>query len=156
MPTVESNRSAKSGMSKSAFVRSLPNRLPAKEVVELAKKEGLRLSDKYVYVVRSNARRKGGRRGRRRISAVVVVGKATGTEKEFRRLALDYVNGYREGGNARLGGHRDRERPTFVANEFRSMIDRLPRLTAELPDLTRFLLEYPKATLPNSTNFLYW
>jgi hypothetical protein len=74
----------------------------------------------------------------------------------FRRFALQYVNGYREGGNARLGIHRDRERPTFVANEFRSMIDRLPRLLAELPDLTRYLLEYPKATLANSTDFLYW
>ena len=74
----------------------------------------------------------------------------------FRRLALDYVSGYRAGGNARLGVHRDRERPTFVANEFRSMIDRLPRLAAELPDLTRYLLDYPKATLSNSTDFLYW
>ena len=74
----------------------------------------------------------------------------------FRRLALDYVNGYRDGGNAKLGVHRDQDRPTFVATEFHSMIDRLPRLAAELPDLTRFLLEYPKATLPNSTHFLYW
>ena len=74
----------------------------------------------------------------------------------FRRLALEYVKGYREGGNARLGVHRDRERPTFVANEFQSMIDRLPRLGADLPDLTRFLLEYPHATLANSTDFLYW
>jgi hypothetical protein len=74
----------------------------------------------------------------------------------FRRLALEYVNGYREGGNARLGVHRDRERPTFVANEFRSMIERLPRLAAELPDLTRYLLEYPNATLADSTEFLYW
>jgi hypothetical protein len=58
----------------------------------------------------------------------------------FRRLALEYVNGYRDGGNANLGVHRDRERPTFVANEFRSMIDRLPRLAAELPELRRYLL----------------
>ncbi len=74
----------------------------------------------------------------------------------FRRLAFDYVNGYRAGGNARLGVHRDRERPTFVANEFRSMIERLPRLGAELPHLTRYLLDYPKATLKNATDFLYW
>jgi hypothetical protein len=74
----------------------------------------------------------------------------------FRQLALEYVNGYREGGNARLGVHRDKDRPTFVANEFRSMIERLPRLGAELPDLTRFLLEYPNVTLANSTDFLYW
>jgi hypothetical protein len=74
----------------------------------------------------------------------------------FRRLALDYVKGYREGGNARLGVHRDRERPTFVANEFRSMIDRLPRLAADLPDLRRYLLQYPNATLKNATDYLYW
>jgi hypothetical protein len=58
----------------------------------------------------------------------------------FRRLALQYVKGYREGGNARLGVHRDHERPTFVADEFRSMIDRLPRLATDLPDLKRYLL----------------
>jgi hypothetical protein len=74
----------------------------------------------------------------------------------FRRLALQYVTGYREGGNARLGVHRDKDRPTFVADEFRSLIERLPRLGAELPDLTRYLLGYPNAALPNSTNFLYW
>jgi hypothetical protein len=74
----------------------------------------------------------------------------------FRQLALEYVKGYREGGSASLGIHRDKDHPTFVANEFRSMIERLPRLGAELPDLTRYLLEYPHATLANSTNFLYW
>ena len=72
----------------------------------------------------------------------------------FRRLAFQYVKGYREGGNARLGIHRDQEHPTFVANEFRLMIDRLPRLAAELPELRRYLLEYPNATLTNSTDFL--
>jgi hypothetical protein len=86
---------------------------------------------------------------------------ATPTAKQdatalFRRLALEYVNGYREGGNARLGVHRDREHPTFVADEFRSMIARLPRLAAELPDVRRYLLDYPKATLANATDFLYW
>jgi hypothetical protein len=74
----------------------------------------------------------------------------------FRRLAYRYVTGYRDGGNANLGVHRDKDRPTFVANEFRSLIERLPRLGAELPDLTRFLLDYPRATLSNSTDFLYW
>lgn len=74
----------------------------------------------------------------------------------LRRLTLEYVNGYREGGNARLGVHRDHEHPTFVASEFGSMIERLPRLASEMPELTRYLLEYPKAKLANSINFLYW
>jgi hypothetical protein len=74
----------------------------------------------------------------------------------FRRLALRYVNAYREGGNARLAIYRDKDRPAFVASEFRSMIDRLPRLGGEWLDLKRYLLEYPEATLPDSTDFLYW
>jgi hypothetical protein len=84
----------------------------------------------------------------------------TSTEKSdadaaFRRLALEYVNGYREGGNARLAVYRDADNPVFVANEFRSMIERAPSL-ARLPDLLKHLLEYPSAPLANSTDFLYW
>ena len=73
----------------------------------------------------------------------------------IRRLALEYVRGYREGGNASLAVYRDKRRPTFTAAEFRGMIDRLPRLAADLPDVKRFLLEYPQATLPNATDFIY-
>lgn len=74
----------------------------------------------------------------------------------FRRLALDYVTRYRQGGDAELAVYRDKNRPTFVANEFRSLIDRLPTLATELPDVKCYLLDYPDATLPGSTDFLYW
>jgi hypothetical protein len=73
-----------------------------------------------------------------------------------RKLAFDYVTAYLEGGNARLAVYRDAERPTFVAQEFSSMIDRLPALTEFLPEMRRYLLDFPKATLPNGTSFLYW
>jgi hypothetical protein len=73
-----------------------------------------------------------------------------------RALALEYVNGYLEGGNAELAVYRDSERPTFVTKEFESMIDRLPELTEFLPDIRRYLLDFPKTTLPNSDAFLYW
>jgi hypothetical protein len=43
--------------SKSAFVRGLPATLPAKEVVAKAKAAGLTLSDRYVHVIRSIAKR---------------------------------------------------------------------------------------------------
>jgi hypothetical protein len=97
--------------------------------------------------------------GVQRLRAEVDWGKPTAKADAtalFRRLALKYVTGYREGGNANLGVHRDKDRPTFVANEFRSLIERLPRLWAALPDLSRFLLDYPHATLANATDFLYW
>ncbi len=66
------------------------------------------------------------------------------------------MRGYLEGGNARLATYRDSSRPTFVGEEFSSMIDRMPSLTEYLPDLKRYLLDYPQAALPNSESFLYW
>ena len=80
----------------------------------------------------------------------------TDLDRIARELALDYVKGYLEGGNDRLAVYRDAERPTFVATEFRSMIDRLPSLAEFLPDLKRYLLEFPKASLPNQESFVYW
>ena len=77
-------------------------------------------------------------------------------ERSMRKLALEYATGYQEGGNSRLAEYRDAERPTFVAQEFAAMINRMPALTEYLPDLKRYLLDYPRVTLPNSDSFLYW
>lgn len=44
-------------VSKSAFVRGLSPSLPAKEVVAKAKSAGLKISDRYVHVIRSIAKR---------------------------------------------------------------------------------------------------
>jgi hypothetical protein len=73
-----------------------------------------------------------------------------------RRLALDYVTAYLAGGNARLATYRDGGRPTFVAQEFASMIERLPALTEYLPAVRRALLDYPASQVPGSESFLYW
>jgi hypothetical protein len=81
---------------------------------------------------------------------------AADVERSIRKLALEFVTGYLEGGNSRLATYRDTQRPTFVAQEFAGMIDRMPALTDYLPDLKRYLLDYPKATLPNADSFLYW
>ena len=88
MPSAQNNKSAKSAMSKSEFIRSQPDRLRAKEIVELAKKHGLDMDDKYVYVVRSNARKKGRkRRGRPPGTAATMM--APPSERDFRRLAVE-------------------------------------------------------------------
>jgi hypothetical protein len=77
-------------------------------------------------------------------------------ERLARAIALEYVRGYLEGGNARLAVYRDGDRPTFVSDEFASMIDRMPEMAEFLPDLKRYLLAFPKATLTNSESFIYW
>jgi hypothetical protein len=73
-----------------------------------------------------------------------------------RRLMLEYINGYLEGGDARLATYRDSDRPTFVGAEFASMVNRMPSLTEYLPDLKNYLLNYPKASLPKAESFIYW
>jgi hypothetical protein len=48
---------------KSAYVRSLPPSMSAKDVVNKAKEAGIKLTEAYVYTIRSSSKRAGGRRG---------------------------------------------------------------------------------------------
>lgn len=73
-----------------------------------------------------------------------------------RQVALEYVTGYLQGGNASLAVFRDSDRPTFVAAEFRTIIDELSPLESYLPGIRQYLLDFPKASLPGSESFLYW
>jgi hypothetical protein len=77
-------------------------------------------------------------------------------ETLFRNMALEYVTHYEKAGNEALAAYRDTKRPTFVAQEFKAMIDRMPVLTDYLPQLKSYLLEYPKVSLPGAESFLYW
>jgi hypothetical protein len=77
-------------------------------------------------------------------------------ERSIRKLAHEYVTGYLEGGNSRLAVYRDAKRPTFVAKEFAAMVDGMPFLTSSLPDLKKYLLDYPRVKLPKAESFLYW
>lgn len=81
---------------------------------------------------------------------------AADAERLARQLAFDYVNGYLEGGNDRLAAYRDSSRPTFVGRELASMVERMPALSEYLPDVKRYLLGFPKVTLPNTESILYW
>jgi hypothetical protein len=80
----------------------------------------------------------------------------TDVDRLARQLMLEYVNAYLEGGNSKLATYRDSSRPRFVGEEFASMIGRMPELTDHLPDLKRYLIDFPKATLPNADSFIYW
>jgi hypothetical protein len=77
-------------------------------------------------------------------------------EGVVRAIAVEYVNAYRTGGNARLAVYRDSEKPTYVAEEFRRLIDAMPELTEYVPDMRRYLLEFPKAPSRPTRSFIYW
>jgi hypothetical protein len=74
----------------------------------------------------------------------------------MQQLAFEYVTRYLEGGNDQLAVYRDASRPTFVAHEFQTIVDQMPELTTYMPDMRRYLLEYPRVTIPDATSFLYW
>lgn len=73
-----------------------------------------------------------------------------------RQLALEYVTEYLEGGNEALAVYRDAERPTFVAREFEELVNQLPELSDFIPNVRKYLLGFPRATLPASESFVYW
>jgi hypothetical protein len=70
MPKKKSAAAAAKKVNKSAYVRSLPSGMAAKDIVAKAKSEGISLSISQVYTIRTNAKKqgkapgKGGRRGR--------------------------------------------------------------------------------------------
>ncbi len=74
----------------------------------------------------------------------------------MRRLAFEYVTRYLDGGNDQLAVYRDNSRPRFVAQEFQAMVDQMPELTTYMPNMRRYLLDYPRVTIPDATSFVYW
>jgi hypothetical protein len=73
-----------------------------------------------------------------------------------RRMALDALLQYEEGGNAALGTYRDKNHPAAVAETFESLLSRSKALPVYLPDLNNYLLEYPSAKSTNIQSEFYW
>jgi hypothetical protein len=76
-------------------------------------------------------------------------------DRVMRRWLHEYVTGYIEGGNDRLAVYRDVGPPVPVAAEFKTLVNNSATL-ATYPELKQYLLDYPKATLPNTHTFFYW
>ena len=74
----------------------------------------------------------------------------------LQQLAFEYAGSYMTGGDNELAVYRDNSRPTFVAQEFRDMVTAMPELSTHMPNLRRYLLEYPRAASPEFKSFLYW
>ena len=73
-----------------------------------------------------------------------------------RTAVLQLLQAYRRGGNQALGEYRDKKHPARVAEQFATMIGRASALPNLLPELRRYLLEYPNAELPAADRFFYW
>ena len=73
-----------------------------------------------------------------------------------RRLLFETLEAYQRGGNSSLGLLRDNKRPTFIGEEFVGMLENSPYLPEYLPDLNRYLLEYPAGRPDGAEEFFYW
>jgi hypothetical protein len=73
-----------------------------------------------------------------------------------RRMALQALLDYMQGGNAALGAYRDKKHPAAVAETFASLIRPFEALPVYLPELNEYLLEYPKAKSDNVQAGFYW
>jgi hypothetical protein len=72
------------------------------------------------------------------------------------KMALESLSRYRQGGNAALGTYRDKNHPTAVADTFQSLLSRSKALPVYLPELNRYLLEYPNADSAKIQSEFYW
>jgi hypothetical protein len=73
-----------------------------------------------------------------------------------RSMVLQLLRSYQHGGDRALGDYRDKQHPARVAEQFETMVGRASVLPDVIPELRRYLLEYPNASLANSQSFFYW
>jgi hypothetical protein len=73
-----------------------------------------------------------------------------------RPMLLQLLDSYQQGGNHALGDYRDKENPTRIADQFETMMTRASALPDVLPELRRYLLEYPNAALTGADSYFYW
>ena len=72
------------------------------------------------------------------------------------KMALEGLLKYIQGGNAALGTYRDKKHPAVVADTFQSLLSRSKALPVYLPELDRYLLDYPEAESENIESQFYW
>lgn len=80
----------------------------------------------------------------------------TKVNERVRAMALDLLNRYQAEGNRELGVYHDKDLPFDVDANLRILVGRTKALTVYLPVLGRYLLEYPKATIPHVDSYFFW
>ena len=72
------------------------------------------------------------------------------------KMALEALQQYIQGGNQALGTYRDKKHPAAVAETFASLLSRSKALPVYLPELDRYLLDYPAAPSSQIQSQFYW
>jgi hypothetical protein len=72
-----------------------------------------------------------------------------------RRMIVDFLASYQKGGNSALGAIHDKKKPLLVGKQFAEML-KDPDLPVYFPELFAFLMDYPRATIPDAEQIFYW
>jgi hypothetical protein len=72
------------------------------------------------------------------------------------KMALDALERYQKEGNSALGSYYDKEHPVHVVEQFESLLHESPSVSHYLPDLDRYLMDYPRAQLANAESVFFW
>jgi hypothetical protein len=73
-----------------------------------------------------------------------------------KKMTIEALTRYQQGGNTALGTYRDKAHPAVVADTFQSLLSRSKALPIYLPELNRYLLDYPNATSERIQSKFYW
>ena len=74
----------------------------------------------------------------------------------MRRVALGALQAYQKGGNSALGYYHDKDKPTRVADSFRTLLSRAKDLPNVFPAFTAYLSSYPSGKPASTWDFYYW
>jgi hypothetical protein len=76
--------------------------------------------------------------------------------ERVRKMALELLVRYQEGGNSALEIYQDKSPAFNMDAAFQSLLSASEVLPVYLPELKRYLLQYPAPMLPNVESFFYW
>ncbi len=77
-------------------------------------------------------------------------------QEAFRRMVLDRLRAYVEGGQAAIERYADGRTPRPLDAVFAELVDRTPCVAANLPDLARALTAHASDVAPPFESFFYW
>jgi hypothetical protein len=74
----------------------------------------------------------------------------------MKRMLVDYVAAYMQGGTAEMATYVDKDRPLETPAEFRKLLAATPYLVEYVPAFHRYVEDYPKGSLAGAEDAFYW
>lgn len=77
-------------------------------------------------------------------------------ERLFKQMLVDYVGAYTLGGNRYLVQYDDQRQPLKLPEDFSALLKESDYVTDYAPEMANYIDKFPNASLPGSTDYVYW